>query len=101
MPIKKDDFLGAVAQQAQVTPEQAGAVLDAVGVVVARQLAVDSAVRIPGLVNIVAKPCAARPGRNLRTGEPCIIPAANRIRISMSAPLDVKYKAALAAAEQA
>jgi DNA-binding protein HU-beta len=93
MAMNKDEFIAAVAKQANVSTVQAEAAIDAIGVVAARQLAADGAVRVPGLANIAAKQCAARPGRNLRTMEACIIPEAVRIRISASAPLKAKFEA--------
>lgn len=98
MAISKHDFILAVAAQAGVGTQQADAVLEAVADVAARQLVADGSVRVPGLVNIEAKHYGERPGRNLRTDEPCMVPAAVRIRVKTSAPLESKFKAAAAAA---
>lgn len=99
MAISKNDFITAISVQSGVASSQAEAVLDAISDIVARQLALDGNVRVPGLANIEAKHCSARPGRNLRTDEPCMIPASVRVRISPSAPLQTKYKAAASAVQ--
>lgn len=94
MAIGKTDFIAAIAARAKLAPAQAEALLDAISEVTAHELATEGSVRVPGLVNVVAKQCSARPGRNLRTGEACMVPAARRIRISPSAPLESKFKQA-------
>jgi len=93
MAISKNEFIAAIAAQTNVAPDTAEAMLKAVSDIAARQLAIDGAVRVPGLVNIEAKKCSARPGRNMRTGEACMIPEATRVRVSPSAPLETKYRA--------
>jgi nucleoid DNA-binding protein len=93
MAISKNDFIAAIAEKSGVALAQAEAVLDAISDVTAQELATVGSVRVPGLANVEAKLCTERPGRNLRTDQPCTIPAAVRLRIRPSAPLETKFKA--------
>lgn len=68
--LPKSDLVTFVAADAGVTKDQAQAVLDALGPVIRTNAANGHTSALPGLGRFTEKVRAARPGRNLRTGEP-------------------------------
>lgn len=52
-----------------------------------RKLRQGVAVSLPGIGTLTPFEAEAKKGRNPRTGEPCVVPARNRVRFRMSATL--------------
>jgi len=92
--MNKKEFLRQVAVTANVSVSLAELVLDASAKVAATALASDGEVRLPGMVTVVAKPYAARPGRNPKTGAVANVPAAIRLRAKASTALEQAFAAA-------
>jgi len=92
--MKKSDFIEAVAAQAKVAPALVESVLNGMAIIVPQELKRSGRVRVPGLCNMQAKQYGARPGRNLATGEDCVVPAATRLRLSPVTSLEAVFKGA-------
>ena len=86
-PMTKTQLVAALAEQMGSNKKTAGAALDAIAAVVAREVAAGGAVTLPGLGKVV---CRARPERQVRnpaTGETVTKPADKQVKFSIAKAL--------------
>lgn len=81
MAYQKRDFVRDVAERSQLPQDTVKKLLAAMTLVAAERVAVDGEVRIPGIVKMNRCSYKARPARNPKTGEPCVIPPHSKTRI--------------------
>ena len=67
--MNKQELAAALYEEAATTKKEANAMLDALGVVVAKVLASGDEITLPGIGKLSVKKRAARIGRNPATGE--------------------------------
>lgn len=85
--MSKKDLIDAVAQNAEITREKAGAAVDAVISYIESSLSRGEEVSIPPLGKFKVSKRAARTGRNPSTGEEIKIPASNVAKFQPSKTL--------------
>ena len=86
-PMTKTQLIAALAEQMGSDKKVAGAALDAIAAVVAREVAAGGAVTLPGLGKVV---CRARPERQVRnpaTGETVTKAADKQVKFSIAKAL--------------
>ncbi|MEZ5753268.1 MAG: HU family DNA-binding protein [Paracoccaceae bacterium] len=86
-PMTKTQLVASLAEQMGSDKKTAGAALDAIAAVVAREVAAGGAVTLPGLGKVV---CRARPERQVRnpaTGETVTKPADKQVKFSIAKAL--------------
>jgi DNA-binding protein HU-beta len=85
--VNRTDIVAALAEKAQVTKEQADAVLTAFTEVIGESLAKGEKVQLTGFLTAEAVARAERTGRNPRTGEELVIPASTGVKLSAGSKL--------------
>ncbi|MES2845481.1 MAG: HU family DNA-binding protein [Pseudomonadota bacterium] len=86
-PMTKTQLVAALAEQMGSDKKSAGAALDAIAAVVAKEVAAGGAVTLPGLGKVV---CRARPERQVRnpaTGETVTKPADKQVKFAIAKAL--------------
>ena len=86
-PMTKTQLLAAVADAMGADKKTAGAALDAIAAIVAREVAEGGAVTLPGLGKVA---CRARPERQVRnpaTGETVTKPADKQVKFTIAKAL--------------
>ena len=86
-PMTKTQLVASLAEQMGSDKKTAGAALDAIAAVVAREVAAGGAVTLPGLGKVV---CRARPERQVRnpaTGETMTKPADKVVKMAIAKAL--------------
>lgn len=78
----RSDVVLAVTDRTGLTRAQAGAVIDAIGDVLAQSLRDGTTVKLGRIMTVQPVERAARRGRNPRTGEPLTIPARTVVKIT-------------------
>lgn len=85
--MNKQELIDALYAEKAITKKEANIILDALGVVVARELASGGEVTLPGLGKLSVKTSAARKGRNPSTGAEIDIPAKTKPHFSAAKAL--------------
>lgn len=78
--MNKQELIAAIAQNSGLTKAQAGDALDGLIVAVKDELIASGKLRIADLGSFDVVSCAAKEGRNPRTGEAITIPAYKRVK---------------------
>ncbi len=87
MTVNRTDIVSALADKAQVSKDQADAVLTAFTEVIGESLAKGEKVQLTGFLTAEAVQRAERTGRNPRTGEELTIPASTGVKLSPGSKL--------------
>ena len=87
MTVNRADIVSALASKAQVTKDQADAVLTAFTDVLGESLAKGEKVQLTGYLTAETVQRAERSGRNPRTGEELTIPASTGVKLSAGSKL--------------
>jgi DNA-binding protein HU-beta len=86
-PMTKTQLVAALAEEMGSDKKTAGAALDAIGALVAREMAAGGTVTLPGLGKVA---CRARPERQVRnpaTGETLTKPADKQVKFTIAKAL--------------
>ena len=86
-PMTKTQLVAAWADAMGADKKVAGAALDAVAAVVAREVAAGGAVTLPGLGKVVCKERPVRQVRNPATGETVTKPADKQVKFTIAKAL--------------
>ena len=86
-PMTKTQLLAALADAMGADKKVAGAALDAIAAVVAREVAAGGAVTLPGLGKIVCKARPERQVRNPATGETVTKAAGKQVKFAIAKAL--------------
>ena len=87
MTVNRADIVSALASKAQVTKDQADAVLTAFTDVLGESLSKGEKVQLTGYLTAETVQRAERSGRNPRTGEELTIPASTGVKLSAGSKL--------------
>ena len=87
MTVNRADIVSTLASKAQVTKDQADAVLTAFTDVLGESLAKGEKVQLTGYLTAETVQRAERSGRNPRTGEELTIPASTGVKLSAGSKL--------------
>ncbi len=87
MTMNRTDIVAALADRAQVSKDQADAVLTAFTDVLGESLAKGEKVQLTGFLTAETVQRAERSGRNPRTGEELTIPASTGVKLSAGSKL--------------
>lgn len=86
-PMTKNQLVAALAEKMDSDKKTAGAALDAIGALVAQEVAAGGAITLPGIGKIA---CRARPERQVRnpqTGETMTKPADRAVKVTIAKAL--------------
>lgn len=86
-PMTKTQLVAALAEAMGADKKLAGAALDAIAEVVAREVAAGSAVTLPGLGKVVCRERPQREVRNPATGEMVAKPADKQVKFTIAKSL--------------
>ncbi len=87
MTVNRTDVVTALAEKAQVSKDQADAVLTAFSEVLGESLAKGEKVQLTGFLTAEPVQRSERTGRNPRTGEELTIPASTGVKLSAGSKL--------------
>ncbi|MFT4150305.1 MAG: HU family DNA-binding protein [Paracoccaceae bacterium] len=86
-PMTKTQLVAALAEAMGSDKKTAGAALDAIASVVAREVAAGGAVTLPGLGKVACKARPERQVRNPATGETVTKPADKQVKVTVAKAL--------------
>lgn len=86
-PMTKTELVAAIAEAMAADKKTANAALDAIGAVVAKQVAEGGAVTLPGIGKVSCKERPERQVRNPATGETMTKPADKQVKVTIAKAL--------------
>lgn len=86
-PMTKTELVAAVAEAMDTDKKVANAALEAIGAVVAKQIAEGGAVTLPGIGKVSCKERPERQVRNPATGETMTKPADKQVKVTIAKAL--------------
>lgn len=86
-PMTKTQLVAAVAEAMGADKKTAGAALDAIASVVAREVSAGGAITLPGLGKVACKARPERQVRNPATGETVTKPADKQVKVTVAKAL--------------
>lgn len=86
-PMTKTQLVAAIAETMGADKKTAGAALDAIASVIAREVSAGGAVTLPGLGKVACKARPERQVRNPATGETVTKPADKQVKVTVAKAL--------------